>query len=366
MKIIKKIYVVLFVFALIGPGITFSILRKRIDVNNYQNRELYEFPNMSSASISQFPAELEAYYNDHLPFKNQLTWLNTYIDIKLFHNVDSDSVILGKEDWLFYKTGGNILDYRGVIPISAEELGFIKTELSRAKAFFDDRDIEFFVLLAPNKEEIYSQYLPSYINVTNPESRLDKIAAGLEEVNINVVYPKEELIRRSEEYQVYRKYDTHWNRVGAFITAQELLGKLGKESKKIDEVTVVPAEKISGDLANMLGVAQLYNDDVEFTMVDEGTNIELLTDVPQQNLAYREYKSSVGEDRILVLGDSFAYDMTPYVAENFAFSAQIHVDNYEKGLIEKIHPDVVVCELVERSAPEIGGKIKKIIDMEIN
>lgn len=364
MKILKKIYVILFILALIGPGITFSIVRDHIDTDNYQNRELHEFPNMSSTAFAQFPLELEAYYNDHLPFKNQLTQLNTYIDIKLFHNADSDSVVLGKEGWLFYKTGGNISDYRGVISISAEELEYIKTELTRAKEFFSSRGIKFIVLLAPNKEEIYSQYLPSYIDVINSESRLDKIAKSLEEANINVVYPKEELIKRSEEYQVYRKYDTHWNRVGAFIAAQELLEELGKEAKKIDEITVVPAEKISGDLANMLGVAKLYNDDEEFNMLGEGNNIELIVDVPQQNLAYREYKSSVGEDRILILGDSFTNDMTPYVAEKFSFSAQVHVNNYEKGMIEKIKPSVVVCELVERSAPGIGDFIKNIIDIE--
>ena len=33
---------------------------------------------------------------------------------------------------------------------------------------------------------------------------------------------KEKLIEMKEKYQVYRKYDTHWNRIGSFVGVIEL------------------------------------------------------------------------------------------------------------------------------------------------
>ena len=71
-----KLIFVLFFLALMLPGILFLLLSGHIDTENHENRAYAEYPETSELweNYENYTSELEAFYNDRIPFKNQLKW----------------------------------------------------------------------------------------------------------------------------------------------------------------------------------------------------------------------------------------------------------------------------------------------------
>ena len=58
----------------------------RFDTENNENRKLAEFPEVNLESLGDFPEQFEAYYKDHVPFKNDLVKFCNFIDTEFFRN----------------------------------------------------------------------------------------------------------------------------------------------------------------------------------------------------------------------------------------------------------------------------------------
>ena len=121
----QKALIVLFVGSLILPNVIFGAFSNKFDTQNNENRELASFPEVKLTSLGKFPEAFEAFYKDHLPFKNTLVSLNNFIDTSLFRNTRIGDVIIGKDNWLFYlpsKDGENAMaDYQKTNLYSQEE-----------------------------------------------------------------------------------------------------------------------------------------------------------------------------------------------------------------------------------------------------
>ena len=93
----------MFLAMLVLPRILFIPLKGYVDTKNYENRVYQEKPVLSIQGISQYPGLYDAYFNDHLAFKNPLVAFVKLADIRVFGEVSSDAVLMGKDGWMFYK-----------------------------------------------------------------------------------------------------------------------------------------------------------------------------------------------------------------------------------------------------------------------
>ena len=84
------------------PTLVYPAVRSHLDQQNYENRELASFPELSAANFDNIPTEFEAYYNDHVPFKNLFVKAKTKLDLELLNESSISDVTVGKENWLFY------------------------------------------------------------------------------------------------------------------------------------------------------------------------------------------------------------------------------------------------------------------------
>ena len=90
-KIIRRISIALFLCVLILPQVSWTVLKlvcgdnsrvmERLDYDLGENRELAAFPD--DADIGSITSELEAYYNDHAPYRSALITINRRINSKL-------------------------------------------------------------------------------------------------------------------------------------------------------------------------------------------------------------------------------------------------------------------------------------------
>ena len=164
--------------------------------------------------------------------------------------------------------------------IGIEKYNFTEKELEKAKNnlihFRDElkkKNIDFIFMVCPDKQSIYFEYMPDYIKRKSIKSGTDIFVEYIKNnTDIKVVYPKEELLKYKDKYQLYYKYDTHWNNLGAYIGYSELMKSLNIYVDNIDNVNIKSLsanERFNfdihfyNDMANMLSLSKIkyYNDD---------------------------------------------------------------------------------------------------------
>ena len=95
--------------------------------------------------------------------------------MNVFRDSSSSSVVLGKNNWLFFTDEGSIEDYKGTNLYTRDQLELIKDNILSTKAYLEARGIEFILMIPSNKEEIYSDNLPDYIRKRGEQTRAEQV-----------------------------------------------------------------------------------------------------------------------------------------------------------------------------------------------
>ena len=352
-------WLICFVLLLAGPGAVYFFARPLLNAENTENRQLAEMPSLSFAggkeladSLKAFPSLFNSFYNDHVPFRSQLIELNSILNVELLGDSASDSVVLGKDNWLFYTDEESIEDYKGTNLYTEEELALIRDNCLASKAYLESRGIEFVVLIPSNKEDIYSDYLPDYIEKRGELTRAQQVTDCLREAGIRVVYPRQELLEYSGQYDLYWHYDTHWNSLGAYIGAKALLAELGVQTPEVEELSIVQDDFSGYDLAGMMNPRSYYEKtrpaDVNYTVSGYPTNnMTVLQAIDATELIYQS--DAPDPRRLFMVRDSFAGGMAPVLASSFSYTYMPHWNGcFEESMIDEQQPDIFVYEVVER------------------
>ena len=362
---LKNMYIlisILFLCFLIMPNIIYRIFYKNFNHANYENRTLASKPILVLTNINEYPKKYEEYFNDYLPFRNELVKLKNLNDIFVFKNIFSRRVLLGKYKWLFTKDANLTEKYIGI-----EEYNFTEKELEIAKNnlihFRDElkkKNIDFIFMVCPDKPFIYFKYMPDYIKRKSTKNGTDVFVEYIKNnTDIKVVYPKEELLKYKDKYQLYYKYDTHWNNLGAYIGYSELMKSLNIYVDNIDNVNIKSLsanERFNfdiyhyNDLANLLGLSKIkyYNNDKAYIISNYITkNYDTNYYISWDNFSFNS-KSYKSKDNIMIIRDSFIMGMLDYIATRFKQSEFIHIDSFKNKNITEYNPDIVVFESVEK------------------
>lgn len=243
-----------FVALLAGPGLLWLGVNPFCDTTNYENRTLTSFPT-AQTSIEQWPGQFEDWLEDHAPFRNGFLTLKAGAD-RLVGSLDSSNVLLGKEGWLFLQDvsdSKSISDYQGLTAYSQEEMAALAGTLEKLDQVLARKGSRLALIFAPAKEGVYSQYMPDSIPVVSRPTRVQALAEYLNQnTQVPVLFPLEELAQAGLQFQVYYKYDTHWNDPGAWLAAQLVLKALDLPyAQEISSIEVNPDKTAPTDLANM-------------------------------------------------------------------------------------------------------------------
>lgn len=323
-----------------------------------ENRKLHELKEVHSLEDYQkFPADFEAFFNDRIPFRNELITLKSAADYYLFNTTSSERAAIGKDGWLFFtdvNDGNPIARYQGYAMNTEEELRTIAAHLVEIRDELAERGIEFVIFIAPDKERVYFDKMPEKYGPPAEEYCTKQLVDYLHaNTDLRVLYPLEELMAAKAKLSepIYYKTDTHWNQIGGYIGACALLKELGIQMPAYDsgEITITESgrERI-GDLSKMIGLgAQLKGTSVDYAVTGYDTHgIENLGDF---DYGYR-YRATEGADprKILVIRDSFIISMLPYLSSQFSGSYYITFPAFKGDLIDEQQPDVIIFECIER------------------
>lgn len=353
-KASSLLLVAVFLLALFCPHVLWGTLGSRLGGESEEKRTLAQKPVFSLEEIDGYPKAYEAYYNDHLPFRNLLIKLYNNMQYHVFGTSSSEDVILGKDGWMFYSSridGTSVQCYDGSLLFTDEELEAIAKNMTDAKARLAEQGTDFIVYIAPNKERVYSEYMPDYMGEPAQECMVNQIVDYLREhTDIRVVYPYEAMMAYKEahpEQLLYYQADTHWNELGAYIGARELLTELGIETPAPEELRTTVFEREAGDLLSLLNL---------WGVSDKGyVKIEQTDSAQQPKTLANEFNGRMefempgtSEIRIFMHKDSFGSGMAPHLKNHFSRALLVHNTNYDSQEVWTEKPDVFVLEVVER------------------
>ncbi len=323
---------------------------------NIENKTLAQKPPVQLIREGKFGEYVKngaKYFEDSYQLKSNLININSLIDYYGFNISPKDSVTLGKDQWLFYtaEDGVNIQDYYGKKLFQEKDLENISKEITNIKTKLDKRNIQFIIMMTPNKHTIYEEYLPSRIrNQKGSLTRADQYTPILSSLNVNYIDLRKTLLDQKSQYAypLYYSLDSHWNDRAGLIAYNKLLTKINpRPSTKIPDITIGTKNR-TGDLGNIIGLSHRLKDTSISANIPSpplySTNITNTKEINQIIT-----KNPNGDPRkILMFKDSFSGALLPFMSSQFSevlYDANPKVDF---NLIDEYKPDIVILQFVER------------------
>ena len=334
-----------FIFIIIFPTVEMW-LDLEPPLPQHEKRKLMPLPDLSTTRVIDILPKFESYFNDNFGFRSYLIRYNNILKTIFLHSTPVPQVMIGKEGWLYYDTdrfrdsvqryvnGTTFLDYRGLNPFTEDELNNILKNIEWTNDTLSRLGIKYILAVAPNKNTIYPEYLPEYINTSLNGTRLDQLLSYSENFSrIKILDLRNQLNNAKRNYPSYYKTDSHWNSYGAYIGYYEIMNELSKKNKEMEPLKlsdfIINIDTIHGmDLARMLAIPEYFTDE-EILFVK---------------------KTSAQTDKLgklVFIHDSFGDNMIPFLSTKFDRVINFgHQYDLNKVIDEK--PDVVVHLIAER------------------
>ena len=372
----QKVLIALFVGSLVLPNLIWAGFSGYFNTENNENRELASFPQVSLASLGDFPSQFEAFYKDHVPFKNALVNFNNFIDTEFFQTTKIGDVVIGEDNWLFYlpsKDGENAMaDYQKTNVYSLEQSAETAAKIEKVRDWFLDNGVgQFHYYVAPSKETIYSEYMPDKPEVIGVgDSRMETFARYMKEnSDVEFDFLADYLEKYSEKYQLFRKYDTHMNNLGGYITNEKIVEDLTGECLPIGAIQVMMGTNpCRGDLSRMIGRYKELDDDREYGLdhFHDGVRYKVKKEKSEGGEEIlKVFKSnSSNEKTLMVIGDSFRLRLEKYMPYRYQKTVFVRIDDFNQELLEKYMPDDVILITVERDQRYMENLDSYIIQAE--
>jgi hypothetical protein len=351
--------VVLFLTAICLPGVGLIAGADRATISEAEMRELAKFPDWSwqPRAIAAWPAAFQTYFDDHFAFRNRLLrWQSTLL-WHVLRTSSSDTVIAGKDDWLFYADDGGIDDYIQAAPFTTDELAVWRLAVERTRDWLKARNIPYLFVIAPDKQMIYPEHMPASLHRMRSDYRADQFIAYMRaRSDVDILDLRPAVNAAKAGALLYHRYDTHWNDRGGLVGYQPIAARLREwfpaihplTREDFDESPLVP----SGDKTTMLGLVDAGKVAMPGLVRRGGWPYRVVEPVHPD--PYGEEGRLVTEiagstlPRAVVFRDSFAGRLMPYLSEHFSHVVYLWQNDFDPDVVLHERADVVVQEIVAR------------------
>ena len=303
---------------------------------------------------------------NHGLYKDEIDPYDDTIEFPIKY-LNNHKVLVGQSDWL-YLNENNIPYYQGINKIATEsEIRKHVEPYIKLKKLCDKVGKRLVILICPEKEEIYPEYMPTMEIVNEVEVPIDIREYLKKNTDITYIYPKEELIKYKKNYLVYRKYDSHWNSIGGFIAANELKRALGVKTENLRDFKLRKEETLDADLA-YYGNTSVDSLPMTFKYVFEDYKpthkIERIFVKDPVTLDSFSTRCEQGFNRkVFLIGDSFREALEEFLVKDFK---ELYCNTFTNATEEFIKEEIkraddIVITLVERNEGIVLPELCKII-----
>jgi alginate O-acetyltransferase complex protein AlgJ len=345
-----------------------------------EKRTLQVYPRFkwNKKALLSFPARFEAAFNDRFGFRAFLVRTQALAKFYWLHMSPSSKVVLGRDGWLYLAE--SIDEYLGIRRLPRARVQKWLQEFKAKKVFFDSRNIKYLVVIAPNKETVYPEFLPTTIQQIRNKLYIDDLMNALPaDSRPSILDLREPLISAKGTGRLYLQTDSHWNQLGAAIASDAITNRLSlwfpelqpRLNQKIFEIRT----SNSGDLAQLMGLQdRLREETIVISHIPESLHPAPLRSraTMKRILSNEAVESWNGKQRrhAVVTGDSFTNTLNMFLPAHFRRTLKIrplvsYQDPFFQSIIEAEKPDVYIELVVDRhlaNPPQV--KARKLLEPE--
>ena len=309
-------------FILIG-----TIIVKDRDYSDNENRVLKQYPDASAENIvsGQYMKDFEDYMADQIILKDDYVKLHNDM-VRMSGQKFEHGIFFGKDGYI-------IQDYVYDEEVLGQNIKFI----NQFKEEYKNVDIT--MLVIPTAAYILKDKLPADCPVDDQGQALKFVHDNLDK-DIRIADATEELQKAKDEY-IFYKTDHHWTEYGAYLGYKCLAEKLGLKVHDRSEYSYKNAGKeFFGTLYSKAPNHFAEGDTVTIFMHDGGEyNVEYLDEGWSENSLFHVSNLSIKDkytvyldgnhalvritsnapdkEPIIVVKDSYAHSLLPYLADNY-------------------------------------------------
>lgn len=318
--------------AILGTVFSINLFTPDKSFSEEENRVLQEAPDFSLSSYMEgrYESRLETYVNDQFLLRNSFIRIKTACDVTL-GKVEANGVYRCKDSYLM----------EGITKPSA---GDIEKLLQAMESFKKKhKRMPMYFLLAPNAANILEEKLPAFAVTEDQNEYLDRFFADIKELGYRPLDVREALSSCKDDTQLYYRTDHHWTTDGAFL-AYKSAAKTMKLKDNVSYKRYVVKNDFRGTLASKSGFVNGENDALiiympnkdkdyknsviyypdtktkttEFYQLENLNTKDAYTVFGGSNHPMYTIKTPVkSEEKLLLVKDSYANSMIPFLAQNF-------------------------------------------------
>lgn len=351
-KASKHLPTIVFLIFIFSVSVLFIALPKK-EYSANEKRYLAEFPKLSVESFfsGDFGVDFEKYLSDHMPARSFFVGLNSYYNNAL-GNPLSNGIYNCKDGYLVND------------PPTYDRLDI---NFSIVADFAKENDVKTAMVLAPSTGYVCSDALPNKHIIYKDDEYFEKAKDVLSDANVDFVDMREPLKNAyNEGTQVFYKTDHHWTSSGAYLAYEELSSVLGFEKKDKKRYDITEYEDFYGTTYSSSGFWLTKPDTietweskdikpnaitVEITEGDETTTsdsmfyldnlkdndkypIYLDGNHPYTTIKNKTLAKNENSKKLLIIKDSFAHTLTPFLADHYAEIVMIDMRYYKQNVTE--------------------------------
>lgn len=237
----------------------------------------------------------EKYLNENFGCRNFFVRLRNQFQYSAYKKSNVYEVTFGKNGYLF--EAKYLREYNGYTYYGDNKL---KQKIAMIKQVQDSlaaRGIYLLVVLAPNKADYHSEFIPSPYNVPAPITNSSVFIREIENKKVNFINFNQWFLqlKNKTKFPLYPQTGTHWSNYGAHLAFDSLLHYMEvKSSKKLNRFSINKVELSS---------------QIQYPDADAEESLNLLQNIEHFDLAYPNIKwnnSAINfKPNVMAIGDSY-------------------------------------------------------------
>ena len=377
---VKKIYAILFFVLIITAAVLNIAFLGSNDFSGRENRELAKLPSVSVKSIAsgEYFKGLDAFFNDRFMQRDNLVELSSEIksgiskfgvksiisddrikNISVLKLEPGDNPVVRYKDNVYFVFDGN----KAQINRYTKAVNFVSYGL-------DNIDVS--VMLVPTALEFVENFSEIF-GISSQRNMIDRASVTLNK-NITFIDVYDTLKAYSDEY-IYFRSDHHWTPLGAYYSYCQLSGVFGFEPVQYRPEL---AGRFCGSFADFTNSPEVLElSDIMSTQIIEtqywchGGKAKASDAVQMRDMYPEEfegYKRILGGDtgyirietmnktdkRLLVIKDSYANALLPYLTEHYNRIITVDPRYFEGNLYETVRDEKITDVLFVNNTETIS------------
>lgn len=268
-------------------------------------------------------------------------------------------ITIGQNNWLYLNVN-NIPYYTGNVLIPNEvQMGRYVSDIVNLNEICKKMNKKLVILMCPEKEEIYPEYMPTLEIRDDKELPIYMRDYLRDKTDVSFIYPKEEFLKSKKDYVLYKKYDSHWNYVGAYIALTMVEDALGIENTPLYNQSLKKYKSTDGDLISLGGIStnglSEYTDyEFDNYKKDHDVNTEIVIDKIDAWARIHTCDKGI-EKKAIVIGDSYSGAFVDFAKKDYkTLAVTSYMNLYSSFLDTQVkEADDIILVFVERNESNV-------------